>query len=165
MAPSFATIVAIFLIAVGVTSAFSGAGSISSRVRSNVISMEYIPDGLSKKQWEEMKKREIEDKNNKGSLGTLGTRKFKSRSFEAWQKSGGKHLFPVDPTNTPYEERPYMQRKDGDWEGKDLKQVVLILNYHSCPKHYLTYESNITAWSCRKGTGTSIPASCTRRCL
>lgn len=50
----------------------------------------------------------------------LGTTRFKSRSFEAWQKSGGKHLFPVDPRTTPYEERPYMQRRNGDWEGKDL---------------------------------------------
>jgi hypothetical protein len=41
-------------------------------------------------------------------------------SFEAWQKAGAKHLFPVDPTTTAYNERPYMQRKDGDWEGKDL---------------------------------------------
>merc|ERR1712146_139558 len=56
----------------------------------------------------------------KGNLGRMGTTRFKSRSFEAWQKSGGKHLFPVDPRTTPYEERPYMQRKNGDWEGNDL---------------------------------------------
>ena len=55
----------------------------------------------------------------------LGTTKFRSRSFEAWQKAGGKHLFPVDPLTTPYEERPYMQRKDGDWEGNDLKKMGL----------------------------------------
>ena len=30
-------------------------------------------------------------------------------------------MFPADPTTTPYEERPYMQRKNGDWEGSDLK--------------------------------------------
>ena len=29
-------------------------------------------------------------------------------------------MFPVDPRTTPYEERPYMQRRNGDWEGKDL---------------------------------------------
>lgn len=58
-------------------------------------------------------------------MGALGARKFKSRSFEAWQKSGGKHLFPVNPADVPYEERPYMQRRGGDWEGKDLEQLGL----------------------------------------
>ena len=61
----------------------------------------------------------------KKALGALGATKFKSRSFEAWQKAGAKHLFPVDPKTTSYEERPYMQRKDGDWEGKDLKNLGL----------------------------------------
>lgn len=83
--------------------------------------MEYIPDGFTKAQWEALKKKEAEELKKKGNLGTLGTTKFKSRSFEAWQKAGGKHLFPVDPRTTPYEQRPYMQRKDGDWEGKDLQ--------------------------------------------
>ena len=49
----------------------------------------------------------------KRNLGAMGTTRFKSRSFEAWHKAGGVHLFPVDPNTTPYEERPYMQRKDG----------------------------------------------------
>ena len=57
--------------------------------------------------------------------GSLGTTKFKSRSFEAWHKAGAKHLFPVDPNTASYEERPYMQRKDGDWEGNDLKKLGL----------------------------------------
>jgi hypothetical protein len=55
----------------------------------------------------------------------MGVNRFKSRSFEAWQKAGGKHLFPVNPTEVPYEERPYMQRRGGDWEGKDLKNLGL----------------------------------------
>lgn len=95
-------------------------------VKSNVLSMEYIPDGLSKAQWQQIKKKEADDLKAKGNLGALGTTKFKSRSFEAWQKAGGKHLFPVDPTTTPYEERPYMQRKDGDWEGTDLKKRGIV---------------------------------------
>lgn len=86
--------------------------------------MEYIPEGLSKDQWKELKKREAEELKKK-QMGALGTTKFKSRSFEAWQKAGAKHLFPVDPLTTPYEERPYMQRKNGDWEGKDLKGLGL----------------------------------------
>jgi hypothetical protein len=45
--------------------------------------------------------------------------------MEAWQKSGAKHLFPVNPSEVPYEERPYMQRRGGDWEGNDLKKLGL----------------------------------------
>jgi hypothetical protein len=86
--------------------------------------MEYIPEGLSKVQWAAIKKKEADAAAAKKN-GTLGTGKFKSRSFEAWHKAGGKHLFPVDPNETPYEERPYMQRKDGDWEGKDLTKKGL----------------------------------------
>ena len=81
--------------------------------------MEYIPDGLSKKQWEEMKKKEAEDLKKK-NLGAVGITKFQSRSFEAWQKAGGKNLFPVDPTK-PLETRPYMQRPGGSADGRDLK--------------------------------------------
>jgi hypothetical protein len=88
------------------------------------LSMEYIPDGLSKKQWENIKKKEAEEM-KKRQNGALGTTKFKSRSMEAWQKAGGVHLFPVNPNEVPYEERPYMQRKNGDWEGNDLKKIGL----------------------------------------
>ena len=69
--------------------------------------------------------KEAEELKLKGNQGALGVRKFKSRSFEAWHKAGAKHLFPVDPTTATYEERPYMQRKNGDWEGKDLKAIGL----------------------------------------
>jgi hypothetical protein len=48
--------------------------------------MEYIPEGFSKEQWLSLKKKEAEDLKAKGNLGALGTTKFKSRSFEAWQK-------------------------------------------------------------------------------
>eukprot|EP01041_Mallomonas_annulata_P005694 gene5694-11483_t len=89
--------------------------------KTSSISMEYIPEGLTKEQWKAIQEKEKQSKN----LGVLGTTRFKSRSFEAWQKAGAKHLFPVDPTVTPYQERPYMQRKDGDWEGKDLKNLGL----------------------------------------
>lgn len=56
--------------------------------------MEYIPDGLTKKQWEDIKKK---DKDKAGNLGRVGVVRFKSRSFQAWQESGAGHLFPVDP--------------------------------------------------------------------
>ena len=54
-------------------------------------------------QWEQLKKKEAEA--NKGkNLGAIGITKFKSRSFEAFQKSGAKNLFPVAP-DTPIEQR------------------------------------------------------------
>ena len=73
--------------------------------------MEYIPDGMSKAQWDAIKEKEKKMKPKGKNYGAVGITKFKSRSFEAWQKSGGKNLFPVDP-NTPEEEKPYMQRKE-----------------------------------------------------
>jgi hypothetical protein len=73
---------------------------------------------MSKAKWEEIKKKEAEA--NKGkNLGAVGITKFKSRSFESWQKGGQQHLFPVDP-NTPLNERPYMQRSGGSADGADL---------------------------------------------
>lgn len=54
----------------------------SARSSRAVVSMEYIPDGFSKDQWQQLKKKEIEDLKAKGNLGALGTTKFKSRSFE-----------------------------------------------------------------------------------
>jgi hypothetical protein len=93
----------------------SAVGSVRSG-----ISMEYIPDGLTKKQWAAIQAEQAEAKAKKGDMTQMGTKRFKSRSFEAWQKAGGKHLFPVNPNDVSYEERPYMQRKNGDWEGSDL---------------------------------------------
>ena len=40
--------------------------------------MEYIPDGITKKQWEEMKKKE-EEALKKKNLGAVGITKFQSR--------------------------------------------------------------------------------------
>jgi hypothetical protein len=58
-------------------------------------------------------------------MGVLGVQRFKSRSLQAWQEAGAKHLFPVNPNEAKYEERPYMQRRGGDWEGTDLKKKGL----------------------------------------
>ncbi len=55
-------------------------------------------------------------------LGKVGITSFKSRSFAEWQKSGGKNLFPVDPTKVKdASEIPYMQRAGGSADGSDLK--------------------------------------------
>lgn len=85
--------------------------------------MEYIPDGFTKEQWAKLKAKEAEA--NKGkNLGAIGITKFKSRSFEAWQKTGGEHLFPVDPS-VPLDKKPYMQRPGGSPDGEDLKKKGL----------------------------------------
>ncbi len=49
---------------------------------------------------------------------------LQDRSFEAWQKSGAKNLFPVDPSK-PLQTKPYMQRPGGSPDGKDLKKLGL----------------------------------------
>lgn len=112
------TLLVVVLLCVNVA-AFNVGRSVTTRMQRSNLKMEYIPEGFSKQQWQALKDKEAADK--KKNLGQLGVGKFKSRSFEAWQKSGGKHLFPVDPNNSKYEERPYMQRRGGDWEGGDLK--------------------------------------------
>ena len=73
---------------------------------------------MSKEQWAKIKDKEAAA--NKGKkLDAVGITKFQSRSFEAFQKSGGKNLFPV-AKDTPLEERPYMMRPGGMPDGSDL---------------------------------------------
>lgn len=85
---------------------------------------EYIPDGLSKEEWLKMKKQEGEKEKGK-NLAAVGITKFKSKSFEAWQKSGMGYLFPTDPKKTPADELPYMMRKGGSADGDDLRKKGL----------------------------------------
>lgn len=63
---------------------------------------------MSKEQWRKLK--ETEKNKNKGKdLGKVGITSFKSRSFSDWQKSGGKNLFPVNPTKVKdKKDIPYM---------------------------------------------------------
>lgn len=119
-----ALLVLVAVLATSNSFSLSSSGSLAKAKASASLNMEYIPDGLTKKQWAAIKTKEKDDAAKKKN-NVLGAGKFKSRSFEAWHKSGAKHLFPVDPRTTPYEERPYMQRKDGDWEGKDLAKKGL----------------------------------------
>jgi len=113
----------LLLVAVVLCCTLSQGFMVSSRtLRSGrSISMEYIPDGISKDQWAAMKKKEADAMKGK-DLGKVGITKFKSRSFEAWQKSGQTHLFPVDSKTTSLENRPYMQRSGGSADGDDLKK-------------------------------------------
>jgi len=115
-------------VAFGFSAAFLGPSKTVLRQHGFALSMakEYIPDGMSKAQWEAIKKKE-EDAKKGLKLGAIGITKFQSRSFEAWQKSGQKNLFPVDP-NSPDYEKPYMQRKGGSADGADLVKKGLKLD-------------------------------------
>jgi len=76
---------------------------------------------MSKAQWQKIK--DAEKGKNKGkNLGAVGITSFKSRSFDDWQKSGGKNLFPVDPNSVKnVKDLPYMQRPGGSADDSDLK--------------------------------------------
>ena len=81
-----------------------------------------LASGLSKEQWAKMKEQEKKKTQGK-NLGTVGITSFKSRSFADWQKSGGKNLFPVDPTTVKNKkDLPYMQRPGGSADDDDLKK-------------------------------------------
>ncbi|KAJ8600450.1 hypothetical protein CTAYLR_001436 [Chrysophaeum taylorii] len=105
--------------------AFNTAPVRSSRL---VVSMGYVPDGLSKAQWEKLKKDEAA-KRAKKEFGKGGTRGFESRSMmsfvAALEKGEAKHLMPVDPSKVragkiALKDVPYMQR-GGSWDNSDLK--------------------------------------------
>mmetsp|Transcript_16557 Transcript_16557/g.34614 ORF Transcript_16557/g.34614 Transcript_16557/m.34614 type:complete len:162 (+) Transcript_16557:99-584(+) len=103
-------------------SSFSGKQlQTGARNAGNSMTMEYVPDGMTREQWRKIK--EAEKNKNKGKdLGKVGITSFKSRSFAEWQKSGGKNLFPVDPKSVKDpKEIPYMQRAGGAADGSDLK--------------------------------------------
>ena len=95
----FFTVAITLILAVSQVSAFTSSSSFSGsslsvNARNNDgLTMEYIPSGISKEQWKKMK--DAEKKKNKGKdLGKSGISTFKSRSFDDWQKAGGKNLFP-----------------------------------------------------------------------
>merc|ERR1719446_838913 len=97
---------------------FMGSGLKTSVSNGKTISMEYIPNGMSKEQWAKIKAKERQPKKN---LGRTGITTFKSRSFDEWQKSGGKNLFPVDPRTVKNpKDLPYMQRPGGSADDSDI---------------------------------------------
>jgi hypothetical protein len=65
-----------------VSRAYTGVRNVVS------IKMAYLPDGFTQKQWDNLQKAEIEAKKIKKNEAN-GATKFRSRSFEAWQKAGG----------------------------------------------------------------------------
>ena len=77
---------------------------------------------MSKEQWKKLKEQE-RTKNKGKDLSKVGITTFQSRSFMDWQKSGGRNLFPVDPTKVKDPTKvPYMQRPGGKADGSDLKK-------------------------------------------
>mmetsp|Transcript_28346 Transcript_28346/g.35052 ORF Transcript_28346/g.35052 Transcript_28346/m.35052 type:complete len:151 (+) Transcript_28346:142-594(+) len=106
--------------AAALSGAFSGS-QMSTVQNSATMTMEYIPSGMSKAQWQKIK--DAEKNKNKGkNLGKTGITSFSSRSFAEWQKAGGKNLFPVDPNSVKDKSKlPYMQRPGGKPDDSDLK--------------------------------------------
>jgi hypothetical protein len=102
-------------------SSFNGQQLQKAIQNTGTMTMEYIPSGMTKEQWAKVKAAE-QSKTKGKDLGKVGITSFKSRSFADWQKSGGKNLFPVDPTKVKdISEIPYMQRAGGSADGSDLK--------------------------------------------
>ncbi|KAJ8609418.1 hypothetical protein CTAYLR_009095 [Chrysophaeum taylorii] len=94
---------------------------------STAVGMGYVPDGLSKEQWEALKKKESDERKKK-NFGAGGARGFKSRSMwsfiEAYEKGEAQHLYPVNPAKVKsgeiaLKDVPYMQR-GGSWDNSDL---------------------------------------------
>lgn len=121
MIRTVAIIIVIVSTFVAMAASFSISSSRSLAIKRSSLSMEYVPEGLTKAQWKAIQKKEKDEAARKKN--EFGTNRFQSRSFEAWQKAGAVHLFPVDPTTASYEERPYMQRRGGSWEGNDLVKL------------------------------------------
>lgn len=117
-----------------------GALVVNSRVRAasrtggaRSLRMEYIPDGLTKSQWDKIKKKEKDAKKNLKFDGTSGM-KFRSRSMADFLEGREKGLFKY---NMPMEgdvkkmlregkikpeDVPYMQRPGGMPDNSDLKK-------------------------------------------
>ena len=123
-------VVCLVVVMLACVSAFNAVAGRSLARAQRSLKMEYIPDGISKAQWEKMKAKEAEALKNK-NLGAVGITKFKSRSFEAFQKSGAKNLFPVDK-DTPMDQRPYMMRPGGQPDGSDLLKKGIVGRYQTC---------------------------------
>mmetsp|Transcript_19798 Transcript_19798/g.32848 ORF Transcript_19798/g.32848 Transcript_19798/m.32848 type:complete len:174 (-) Transcript_19798:281-802(-) len=122
---SFGAVLVVALVsqaaAFGSGSAFTGSKLSNSVANSGSMSMEYIPNGMTKAQWAKIKNAD-KNKTKGKNLGQSGITTFQSRSFSDWQKAGGKNLFPVDPNSVKStNDLPYMQRPGGKADNSDLK--------------------------------------------
>jgi hypothetical protein len=103
---------------------------VSKTTTTTVLGASYVPDGLSKQQYEQIKEAECSKDKGK-NLGALGPKGFKSRSLMAWQKAYEKgdvnHTFaPIDYKKQLQQGKlrpsdiPYMVR-GGNWDNSDVK--------------------------------------------
>jgi hypothetical protein len=94
----------------------------STGVSSSTAIHVYIPDGLTKEEWEKIKAKE---RAQKSGLGRVGPKGFKSRSFQSFQEAlergEAAHQMPVfnakeklKKGEIKLEDIPYMQR-GGSW--------------------------------------------------
>ena len=90
------------------------------------VTMGYIPDGLSKEQYEDVKRRDAAA--NKANMDRVGQNKFKSRSFEAFKKVPRERRvvspIPGRPNNykicnVKYEDLPTLSGVM--WDNSDIK--------------------------------------------
>jgi len=90
--------------------------------------MGYVPDGISKKEYEAIKKKEKNTKN----LGVSGPRGYKSRSFASFvlAREKGEYEYNMPMYNAKEKlargeitvaDIPYMQRPGGSWDNSDVK--------------------------------------------
>lgn len=101
-------------------SSFAGSPTGIAVWNDGALKMEYVPSGMSKEQYKKLKAKERKRTAGK-DLGKVGITTFKSRTFNDWQLSGGKNLFPVDPKSVKNaKEIPYMQRPGGAPDDSDL---------------------------------------------
>ncbi len=102
--------------------------SLSFTQNRGFISMEYLPDGLSREQWNLIKKGDNNTSRNK----KLSDKSFKSRSFKSFQEAlergeKGAKNFPIFNANEKLRrgeirkvDIPYMQRNNGAWDNSDV---------------------------------------------
>jgi hypothetical protein len=111
--------------------AFSPSPSIHRPSTTTTAFHAYVPDGLTREQYEKIKM--ADQRKNKGkNLGALGPRGFKSRSMQAWQQAyeQGKasHAFApigyreaLQKGQIKKSDVPYMIRPNGSWDNSDVK--------------------------------------------
>lgn len=96
--------------------------------------MVYVPDGLTLEQWKKIKAKENE-KIKEADLGRVGVRGFQSRSLQAWQEAGARHLFPVNPKKVneylgPTGRALFQFRITAIVETSEHLRVLIILSYY-----------------------------------
>jgi hypothetical protein len=159
----------------GCTSAFTAPAVISCSIAtsSRVSPLNaYVPDGLSKDEYEKIKK--VEQNKFKGvNLGRLGSRGFKSRCMEAWQKAyeqgQAQHAFAplgfhakLQKGLLRKEDVPYMVR-GGSWDNSDVFGTKK-LNWSKLDKAYAAggYKKEQSASLSGSGPGFDWAGSRTR---